>query len=54
MAMAAKIVLIVTGVVGVLGGLAQVGQGDGNGAVYLLAAAVASGALLYLSQPRGA
>lgn len=31
MAMAAKILLIVTAVVGVLGGLAQVGQGDGAG-----------------------
>ncbi len=52
MAMAAKILLIVTGVLGVLGGLAQVGQGDGAGGSYLIAAALASGALLYLSQTR--
>ena len=50
MAMAAKILLIVAGVVGTLGGLAQIGQGDGNGAVYLIAAVLAFGGLLYLSQ----
>jgi len=54
MARAARILLILTGVVGILGGLAQVGHGDGNGATYLLAAAVASAALLFLARPERA
>jgi hypothetical protein len=50
MAMTAKILLIVVGVFGALGGMAKITPGEQNGGVYMIAAVLACGTLLYFSR----